>query len=66
MTSHSFEEWIDAHGYREYVTRCASGALGMEAPAIAALRDTYERERLAALVPDWWWEDRTRRFGFSF
>ncbi len=65
MTIGTFEEWIDAHGYRDYVERCASGSLGMDAPAIVALRDSYEREQIASLVPDWWWQSRSRRFGFS-
>ena len=58
MDYQSFEEWIDAHGLREYVTRCASGSLGRQAPAILALRDAYEREKLAKLAPDWWWRER--------
>jgi hypothetical protein len=65
MPARTFEDWIDAHGYRDYVARCASGSLGMEAPAIVALRDTYERDQVASLVPDWWWQNRGTRFGFS-
>lgn len=56
----SFEDWIDAHGFREYVQRCASGSLGMQAPGVLALREVFERERLAALVPGWWWNERQR------
>ena len=54
----SFEAWIDACGFTEYVAMCASGNLGMDAPGIIALRDAFERERLAELVPMWWWQLR--------
>lgn len=60
----SFQDWIDAHGLRAYVQRCASGSLGMQAPGILALREAFERERLAALVPGWWWQAQRGVPGF--
>jgi hypothetical protein len=58
MNDPGFESWIDAQGFRDYVNRCLAGTLGMDAPAICALRDAYRRECLAALVPTWWWQER--------
>ncbi len=40
----SFDQWLDATGYRDYVSRIRSGPVNLQATGMNALYDYYQNE----------------------
>jgi hypothetical protein len=40
----TFDQWLDATGYREYARRICAGSINVQATAMSALYDYYQGE----------------------
>ncbi len=47
----TFEQWLDATGYREYVHKIRAGSINVQATAMSALFDYYQSEMRGRFKP---------------